>query len=344
MELHSEYPEIVAELEAMRPRPRPDFAAELDARVAAGFSDSTRRAGSWFDRLGERLSDLSWRRRGGPGRRAGTDRDRRRHGGDLDLRIRPGERRSGSSPTTLRHPPRSPRARRPSDSAASLNQFSQKVAAGGRLLGDRRRAAGAAAAEHPAPTRRGPGHRDIERSARVTLAVDPDDVRSAAADVFSTVHAYDGIVLSSSVRTRGKGDAVASFDLLIPSARLDDALAASRTSGRSAPAPTPRSTSPRRRSGSRNGHRTRGEDREPAQRSSSGGWKPMPSGNRSKRSCARSAIGSPGCGPGSTPCSVAPISPGSRCGSSRTRTAPVPPGALATPPRTRHESWASPRG
>ena len=44
MELHSEYPEIVAELEAMRPRPRPAFAAELDA--ASPRASAIRRAGT----------------------------------------------------------------------------------------------------------------------------------------------------------------------------------------------------------------------------------------------------------------------------------------------------------
>src|SRR5262249_47354278 len=65
--------------------------------------------------------------------------------------------------------------------------------------------------------------RDVERTARMVLAVDPDEVRGAAGDVYSTVHTYDGIVLHSSTRTGG-GGAVASFDLLIPRARLDDAL------------------------------------------------------------------------------------------------------------------------
>jgi Domain of unknown function (DUF4349) len=58
------------------------------------------------------------------------------------------------------------------------------------------------------------------------LTADASEVRSAAAEVFSTVHAHDGIVLRSAIRDRGEGEAVASFDLLIPSARLDDALAA----------------------------------------------------------------------------------------------------------------------
>jgi hypothetical protein len=69
-------------------------------------------------------------------------------------------------------------------------------------------------------------HRDVERSARLVLGVAPDEVRSAAGEVLAVVHEYDGIVLRSSTRTRDQGRAVASFDLLVPSRRLSDALAA----------------------------------------------------------------------------------------------------------------------
>ena len=132
-----------------------------------------------------------------------------------------GERRIADHPVASPEVAPSPA---PSDSGADLNEFSQKVpqVVGSSGTGS---AAGAGAAESGPYAARARA-RDIERSARVTLAVDPDDVHSAASDVFATVHSYDGIVLRSSVRTRGKGDAVASFDLLIPSARLDDALAA----------------------------------------------------------------------------------------------------------------------
>ena len=146
-----------------------------------------------------------------------------------------GERRIADHPVASPEIAPSPA---PSDSAANLNEFSQKVSpanqasqgtpdvevVGSAAGAAANTAAGTATATGPYAARA--RARDIERSARVTLAVDPDDVRSAASEVFSTVHAYDGIVLRSSVHSRREGDAVASFDLLIPSARLDDALAA----------------------------------------------------------------------------------------------------------------------
>jgi hypothetical protein len=68
-------------------------------------------------------------------------------------------------------------------------------------------------------------HREIERSAELILGTDPAEIRKAASEVFETVHAYRGIVLNSSIRDGGEGEARARFELLIPSARLSDALA-----------------------------------------------------------------------------------------------------------------------
>jgi hypothetical protein len=68
-------------------------------------------------------------------------------------------------------------------------------------------------------------HREIERSAQIVLGTDPADVRKAASEVFATVHAYRGIVLNSSIRDGAAGAAGARFELLIPSAKLGDAMA-----------------------------------------------------------------------------------------------------------------------
>jgi VIT1/CCC1 family predicted Fe2+/Mn2+ transporter len=69
-------------------------------------------------------------------------------------------------------------------------------------------------------------HRDVERSAEIVLVAAPSDVRGDAAKVFETVHAYHGIVLRSSIRDGRAGEAGANFDLLVPSGRLGDAMAA----------------------------------------------------------------------------------------------------------------------
>jgi hypothetical protein len=70
------------------------------------------------------------------------------------------------------------------------------------------------------------GHRDVERSSSIVLGTEPDQVASAAAKVYAAVHAAGGIVLNSSVESGSTGSSGASFSLLIPSGKVDDALAA----------------------------------------------------------------------------------------------------------------------
>jgi hypothetical protein len=80
----------------------------------------------------------------------------------------------------------------------------------------------APATNGPATTR---GHRDIERSASIVLGTKPGEVAGAAAKVYAAVHAANGVVLTSSVESGRAGPTGASFSLLIPSRKLDDALA-----------------------------------------------------------------------------------------------------------------------
>jgi len=71
-----------------------------------------------------------------------------------------------------------------------------------------------------------PNHRAVERSAELVLAANPDDLGDDSSEVFEAVHAHDGIVMRSSTREGKPGEAAARFELLIPSAKLGDALAA----------------------------------------------------------------------------------------------------------------------
>jgi hypothetical protein len=67
-------------------------------------------------------------------------------------------------------------------------------------------------------------NRKVERSAQLTLGTDADHLQAVAGAVFDVVGRYRGIVLSSSIGTGGEREAAATFDLMIPSARLGDAL------------------------------------------------------------------------------------------------------------------------
>ncbi len=93
-----------------------------------------------------------------------------------------------------------------------------------------------AAAESLQPTRGAAaptaGNRAVERGAELTLRAQPDEFGAATKEVFAVVQVAKGIVLSSSIHDRagsqgngGAGKATASFELLIPSAKLGDTLA-----------------------------------------------------------------------------------------------------------------------
>lgn len=74
------------------------------------------------------------------------------------------------------------------------------------------------------PYAAGKTRRAIERDAQITLGTDPEKVQDVSSDVLRIVGRYQGIVLNSSVSDGPAGNAGAEFELLIPSARLGDAL------------------------------------------------------------------------------------------------------------------------
>jgi hypothetical protein len=113
-----------------------------------------------------------------------------------------------------------------SDSGSSAASESASAASGPAITGS----SSSPEASRPAPAGPGPfasnaDRRNVERSAEMVLGAEPADVAGDAAEVFDAVHAADGIVLSSSVTGGAAGDAGARFDLLIPAAKLSDALA-----------------------------------------------------------------------------------------------------------------------
>jgi len=68
--------------------------------------------------------------------------------------------------------------------------------------------------------------RKVERSVFLVLETPKDKLESTADDVNQTVHRFRGIVASSSVSSNDQSGGEASYDLRIPTGRLDDALAA----------------------------------------------------------------------------------------------------------------------
>jgi hypothetical protein len=208
--------QLIADLRALRPTPRPQFAAELDERAAAGFPRRSR--------LPLTLPSLPALRllipAGGvaaillaivvaltSGGGSGSS------GPDLHFSQAAPERGVPSIGGTSHAAPNSAAPEASSGTlfeAESTALPASKQAAGSERLSE-------AQTLH---------HRAVERSAEITLAAAPKDVDDDASRVFEAVHANNGIVMRSSTQEGRPGEAGATFDLLIPSARLDDAMAA----------------------------------------------------------------------------------------------------------------------
>ncbi|HYJ22862.1 MAG TPA: DUF4349 domain-containing protein [Solirubrobacterales bacterium] len=221
--------ELIAELRALRPEPSQEFSAELDERAAAGFPRRSSRPDSPLTAPIARLRELSPRRLAFSGgavalatiaiatvvvANGGSKSD---PGGYLSP-LRPSER-----PSALSHSEH----RDGNQGAAEQSSGTQYEAEPPVVGATSAPSAGTAASQvDTGPYASKAGNRNVERSAEMVLGAEPADVASDAAAVFDAVHAVDGIVLSSSVRGGAEGEAGASFDLLIPSAKLSDALAA----------------------------------------------------------------------------------------------------------------------
>jgi len=205
---------LVADLQALRPTPRPQFAAELDERAAAGFPRRSRLPRISF----AQLRAMPVRRRliaasvailviGVAGVLGVVNRDDSSSQGSGSLLSLESEDFSGDVESS-------------SEAPAAGN-----AEAGAVELGSSASESGSAAAPAaPSRTAHSLRHRDVERSASLTLGADPTDIADDSAAVFEVVRAHRGIVLRSVTKQGAESTAEAKFELLIPSARLGDAL------------------------------------------------------------------------------------------------------------------------
>jgi hypothetical protein len=219
--------DLIAELHALRPTPRPAFAAELDERAAAGFP---RRSA---------LGDLLARLRALPPRRLLLPAGATALAAIAAATVVVAVSEPSTDPASLAQlspidrPASPPEAQRSGSGEGAGVQYETVIPTIGGAQSETSSGSGigGAAAGASVPSNSGPyasktGQRDVERSAEMVLGTKPDEVADAAAKVFDAVRAADGIVLSSSVSGGAAGDAGARFELLIPSAKLGDALAA----------------------------------------------------------------------------------------------------------------------
>jgi hypothetical protein len=207
MERSSEHDELAVALAELRPTPECEFAAELDKRVAAGFPRRSARRRRLSAALRARLRLPSPRHLGyaGGGTALVAGNDSRPETRALSKHT---NQSLGAFMDSERH----------SAGGAGGVEFSEAVP------GIRPQILHATEADRLSSS--APGNRDIERSAQVTLLADPGDVAGDSAEVFVAVHDAHGIVLRSHTTQGPAGRGGAAFYLLIPSARLGDALAA----------------------------------------------------------------------------------------------------------------------
>ncbi|HEY0392336.1 MAG TPA: DUF4349 domain-containing protein [Solirubrobacterales bacterium] len=236
MERSSEYEDLAVALAEARPVPRADFATELDELVAAGFPRPSR--------FGGRLTSIAARFRLPSPRRPLLAAGATALAAIVIATVIVASNESASRPVALNRPQPVDRPHadfsRPSPPTSGGSVPSSGPAGQGASAGVERSSesssstAGSALgelsnsnADYGFTSLSRATHRDIERSAEIALLADPADVAEDSSKVFSAVHDASGIVLHSTT-TAGR-NAGAHFDLLIPSARLGDALAAFST-------------------------------------------------------------------------------------------------------------------
>jgi uncharacterized protein DUF4349 len=203
--------QLIADLQALRPTPRPQFAAELDERAAAGFPQRSRLS---FNRLPAIQPRRLWIPAGAVALVAIAV--------ATALVATRGSESNSQAPVAISRPAQTPQPEKQAGSATQASRASaSEEAHPTEFEAELRTVPSAGAAAQP-----NLHHRAVERSAEVVLGAAPDDVADDAAKVFETVHANNGIVMRSSTQQGKAGEAGATFDLLIPSAKLDDALAA----------------------------------------------------------------------------------------------------------------------
>jgi hypothetical protein len=215
--------QLIEELRALRPAPRPEFTAELDERAAAGFPRRSRLPWPSF-------STPSWspRRLLLP---AGAFAVLAIVVATAVVAMQGSENSERRLLMDQAEPaPQAERAARAPEGAAGEAEEEAAAPEAEAAAGEASTAGGSAGGEVMYATGDElPGRitrdRAIERSARIVLSAEPGDVAEDSAQIFEAVRSHNGIVMRSSTQQGEPGKAGARFELLIPSANLGEALA-----------------------------------------------------------------------------------------------------------------------
>jgi hypothetical protein len=226
---HAALAELARELRVERPRPRPDFVAELDFQAAAGFRARDADAvpvPEPRDRLVAHARKLLG---GRPRRLAGA----LGAAATLIVVVAVAISQSGELGPDGAEPGGDTAATQAEPAPAQPAPSGAAGAAPGGAEGRLRLGFDAERSVIPPPVPPGPGggiargqaERKVERAAQMTLATEADRVQDVADRAIEVAEAHRGIVLSSQVNEGAGERARASLELAIPSERLEPALA-----------------------------------------------------------------------------------------------------------------------
>jgi len=238
--------QLAADLRALRPTPRPEFAAELDERAAAGFP---RRSRLTLKSPPDLFTAMRNKRpahlrrllipAGGVAVLAiavasAVIVSSESGGGSSSGEPRPLLDKTETSKPEQAHPFSGSAAGAAEEATPATAEAESSVGASSSEQSSDEVVAPAEAPVQPGAqinnqlgsAKPGVHNRAVEHNAELVLGADPADVGDDSSAVFEAVHAHDGIVLRSSTREGEAGVAAARFELLIPSGKLGDALAA----------------------------------------------------------------------------------------------------------------------
>jgi hypothetical protein len=234
MERSSDHNDLATALAEVRPAPRDAFVEELDERVVAGFPRRSRLAGSPLAGFAAWIRGVTPRRLLFAGSATALAAIAV---ATVVIASNGSTPQPGQIALDRPIPTEANRIDRPAHAQTGGVQYSEAVP----QIAAPSYAAGAPAApssEAEGGVEYSPSHgslnaggladlsrnREIERSAEIGLLADPTDVAEDSTKVFAAVHDANGIVLHSTTSSGKNGGA--RFELLIPSTRLGDALAA----------------------------------------------------------------------------------------------------------------------
>ena len=228
----TEFADLVVALDDERPRPTPEFTERLDQAVAdhfpeewSGRSWGESRSGffapflGWIEDLRDHLVPVATGLAAllvvaavGIGLNQGPGEDSTTSENSTTIADSAGGAGAQSAPSTAEQAP-APDGRTGADVGPTMTIEPESA-----TIED-------LASKSVGPNAAGVENRKVAQEAEITLGTKPEDVQDVSNQIVDTVDEHNGIVLDSEVQDGPAGEAGAEFSLMIPSAKLESAIA-----------------------------------------------------------------------------------------------------------------------